>query len=109
MFRWHVALRGDQVLSKSAKDKLFKPHVPEEESGDSYYGYGWVVSPTDEGRIVWHDGGNGWSLGVMARFPDQDAMVFWVSNHAYKDGEWNLENLERKLTLGIAERVLDDG
>ena len=109
MFRWHVALRGDEVLSKSAKDKLFKPHVPEEEGGDSYYGYGWVVSPTDEGRIVWHDGGNGWSLGVMARFPDQDAMVFWVSNHAYKDGEWNLENLERNLTLGIAERVLDDG
>src|ERR671910_1235064 len=109
MFRWHVALRGDEVLSKSAKDKLFKPHVPEEKSGDSYYGYGWVVSRTDEGRIVWHDGGNGWSLGIMARFPDQDAMVFWVSNHAYKDGEWNLENLERKLTLGIAERVLNDG
>lgn len=108
MFRWHVALRGEEILSKSAKDKMFKPHVPEEEGGDSYYGYGWVVSPTDEGRIVWHDGGNGWSLGIMARFPDQDAMVFWVSNHAYKDGEWNLENLERKLTLGIAERVLDD-
>jgi CubicO group peptidase (beta-lactamase class C family) len=108
MFRWHVALRGDQVLSKSAKDKLFKPHVPEEEGGGSYYGYGWVVSPTDEGRIVWHDGGNGWSLGVMARFPDQGAMVFWVSNHAYKDGEWNLEDLEQELTLGIAKRVLDD-
>ena len=108
MFRWHLALRGDEVLSKSAKDKLFKPHVPEEEGGDSYYGYGWVVSPTDEGRIVWHDGGNGWSLGIMARFPDQDAMVFWVSNHAYKDGEWNLENLQKKLTLGIAKRVLDD-
>jgi CubicO group peptidase (beta-lactamase class C family) len=108
MYRWHVALRGDQVLSKSAKDKLFKPHVPEEEGGDSYYGYGWVVSPTDEGRIVWHDGGNGWSLGIMARFPDQGAMVFWVSNHAYKDGEWNLEDLEQELTLGIAKRVLDD-
>jgi CubicO group peptidase (beta-lactamase class C family) len=108
MFRWHVALRGDEVLSKSAKDKLFKPHVPEEEGGDSYYGYGWVVSPTDEGRIVWHDGGNGWSLGIMARFPDQGAMVFWVSNHAYKDGEWNLEDLEQELTLGIAKRVLDD-
>jgi CubicO group peptidase (beta-lactamase class C family) len=109
MFRWHAALEGDEVLSKSAKDKMFEPHVPEEEGGDSYYGYGWVVSPTDEGRIVWHDGGNGWSLGVMARFPDQDAMVFWVSNHAYKDGEWNLENVEQELTLGIAERVLDHG
>src|ERR687896_1294009 len=109
MFRWHVALRGEEILSKSAKDKMFKPHVLEEEGGDSYYGYGWVVSPTDEGRIVWHDGGNGWSLGVMARFPDPDAMVFWVSNHAYKDGEWNLENLEQELTLGIAKRVLEDG
>ena len=108
MFRWHVALRGEEILSKSAKDKMFKPHVPEEEGGDSYYGYGWVVSPTDEGRIVWHNGGNGWSFGVMARFPDQDTMVFWVSNHAYKCGEWNLENLQKKLTLGIAERVLDD-
>src|ERR687894_3098926 len=108
MFRLHVALRGEEVLSKSAKDKMFKPHVPEEEGGESYYGYGWGVSPADEGRIVWHDGGNGWSLGVIARFPDQDTMVFWVSNHAYKRGEWNLENLEQKLTLGIAERVLDD-
>ena len=109
MFRWHAALEGDEVLSESAKDKMFEPYVPEEEGGDSYYGYGWVVSPTDEGRIVWHDGGNGWSLGVMARFPNQDVMVFWVSNHAYKDGEWNLENLEQRLTLGIAERVLDNG
>jgi CubicO group peptidase (beta-lactamase class C family) len=69
--------------------------VPEEEGGDSYYGYGWVVSPTDEGRIVWHNGGNGWSFGVLARFPDQDTMVFWVSNRAYKCGEWNLENLQK--------------
>ena len=108
MFRWHAALEGDEVLSKSAKDKMFEPHVPEEEGGDSYYGYGWVVSPTEEGRIVWHDGGNGWSFGVMARFPDQDTVVFWVSNHAYKCGEWNLEKQEQELTLGIAERVLDD-
>ena len=108
MFRWHAALRGDEVLSKSAKDKMFEPHVPEEEGGDSYYGYGWVVSPTDEGQVLWHDGGNGWSLGVLAWFPDRGVMVFWISNHAYKNGEWNLENLEESLTLGIAERVLDD-
>ena len=108
MFRWHAALRGDKVLSKSAKDKMFESHVPEEEGGDTYYGYGWVVSTTDDGRIVWHDGGNGWSLGIVARFVDQGVMVFWVSNQAYKDGEWNLEELEQELTLGIAERVLDD-
>src|SRR3712207_7537688 len=52
--------------------RSFKPHVPEEEGGDSYYGYGWVVSPADEGRILWHDGGNGWSLGVLARFRSEE-------------------------------------
>jgi hypothetical protein len=87
---------------------MFEPHVLEEEGGESYYGYGWVVSSTEEGRIVWHNGGNGWSFGVLARIPDQDVMVFWVSNHAYKCGEWNLENLGQRLTLGIAERVPDD-
>src|ERR671910_373512 len=108
MFRWHVALRGEEMLSKSAKDKMFKPHVPEEEGGDSYYGYGWGGSPADEGRILWHDGGNRGAPRVFGRVSKQKAVVFWVSNHAYKDGEWNLEKQEQELTLGIAERVLDD-
>jgi len=36
MFRWHLALEGDEVLNNSAKDKLFKPRVSEEEGGDTY-------------------------------------------------------------------------
>jgi CubicO group peptidase (beta-lactamase class C family) len=110
MFRWHLALRGERILSKRAKRKLFSPHVPETEAGDSYYGYGWVVVRTGEqGRVAWHNGGNGWSFGMFARLLDRDVMVFWVSNQAYRKRKWNLERLEPKLTWGIAERIRGAG
>jgi hypothetical protein len=32
-------------------------------------------------------------------------MVFWISNHAYKKGEWNLEKLDGEFTLGIADLI----
>lgn len=109
MFRWHRALTGGRILSPRAKRKLFKPYVLIEGGGDrkaAYYGYGWGVIPrTPYGRVVEHDGGNDWSFGDFARFLDAGVMVFWISNHAYKDGEWNLEELNGKLTPGIADRI----
>ncbi|MGW6056762.1 serine hydrolase domain-containing protein [Streptomyces sp. NPDC055189] len=104
MFRWHRALTGDSVLSAAAKRKLFAPQVrvPELEGA---YGYGWVVVDSKDGRVAWHDGGNDWSLAMAAEFRRDGIMVFWVSNHAYQKGKWNLEDDHLKLTRGIAERV----
>jgi CubicO group peptidase (beta-lactamase class C family) len=108
MFRWHLALRGDDVLSSQAKEKLFTPYVREGANATTSYGYGWVVSRSEPyGKVVWHDGGNGWSLSVVARLLDEDAFVFWTSNHAYQRGEWNLGTEIRKLTLGLADRAID--
>jgi CubicO group peptidase (beta-lactamase class C family) len=108
MYGWHVALRGDEVLSRQAKQKLFTPYVPESPGGTTSYGYGWVVSQGDPyGKVVWHDGGNGWSLSMVARLLDQDVLVFWTSNHAYQRGQWNLEDGMQRLTLGLADRALD--
>jgi CubicO group peptidase (beta-lactamase class C family) len=109
MFRWHLALEGDEVLSEPAKDKLFKAHVLEEPGGDSYYGYGWVVVRSDDyGKVVWHNGGNGWSFGVLTRLLDEGVMVFWITNR-YKDADagWNLYRLDPRLTDGVAKRVRD--
>jgi CubicO group peptidase (beta-lactamase class C family) len=107
MFRWHVALQGDEVLDHRAKAKMFKPHVLEQPGGDSHYGYGWVVSEPDGfGRVVWHNGGNRWSYGELTRLLDPRAMVFWVTNR-YKGraGRWNFERLGPKLTRGVADRL----
>jgi CubicO group peptidase (beta-lactamase class C family) len=107
MFRWHLALEGEEVLGRDAKRKLFEPYVLEFEGGDSYYGYGWVVQRSDEyGRFAWHDGGNAWSFGMITRLLDADVMVFWITN-AYRDEEagWNLARLEPALTRGVVDRV----
>ncbi|MFI0404502.1 serine hydrolase domain-containing protein [Actinomadura sp. 3N508] len=110
MFRWHRALEGDRVLSVRAKRAMFKPHVlVGERDGDRfYYGYGWGVVRTGDGRrAVEHDGGNDWSFGEFARFPDHRTMVFWITNHAYREGKWNLQEQNRELTLGIEKRARD--
>ncbi|HYH62904.1 MAG TPA: serine hydrolase domain-containing protein [Solirubrobacterales bacterium] len=107
MFRWHLALEGDEVLDEASKDLLFEPHVLEEEGGDSYYGYGWAILPeTKVGTIATHDGGNGWSFGIVTRILDNGTTVFWVTN-GYKDSKagWNLYRLAQKITEGLAVRV----
>lgn len=108
MFRWHRALEGDTILSRRAKRKMFTPHVRESDQGgiEHYYGYGWGILPkTDDGRLAAHTGGNDWSFGVLARFLDRRVAIFWVTNHAYQDRRWNLEDLAWKLSLGIARRA----
>jgi CubicO group peptidase (beta-lactamase class C family) len=107
MFRWHLALEGDEVLDQRAQEKLFEPYVLEEAGGDTRYAYGWVISqPGGLGRVAWHDGGNGWSFGVLMRLLDKGAMVFWVTNrYENKDKRWNLSRLGRRLTEGVVDRA----
>jgi CubicO group peptidase (beta-lactamase class C family) len=104
MFRWHRALEGDMVLDRRSKRELFQPRVLEEPGGDSYYGYGWVIFETDEGRTGWHNGGNGLSYGELARLLDDRVMVFWITNR-YRGEGWNFERFGSELTEGVAERV----
>ena len=102
---WHLALEGVSILDQRSKRMMFESHVPENPKGTSHYGYGWVLSPTDYGRLAWHDGGNAWSLGVVARFLEKDSLVFWISNHASMSGDdgWDLRKIEEPLTLGLAK------
>ena len=108
MFRWHRALEGEQVLDARAKQELFEPRVLEEPGGGTYYGYGWVVQDSDDGRILWHNGGNGWSYGEIARAPDAGAMVFWATNqYRSTTGDWNFESLSPAITGGVLKRLLE--
>ncbi|ULR48124.1 serine hydrolase domain-containing protein [Streptomyces deccanensis] len=108
MFRWHRALLGDEILPARARDKLFEPRTAEPES-ENWYGYGWSLRDTPAGRLAWHDGGNDWSLGLLSRSLRDGVLVFWISNHAYRDGRWNLEDQAEALTVGIADRVRAEG
>jgi CubicO group peptidase (beta-lactamase class C family) len=105
LFRWQRALSGDRVLSARARRKLFAPRVAMPGPDGERYAYGWVVRGTGAGPVAWHDGGNGWSLAVLARSLHDGTSVFWVSNDAYRKGSWNLEDRQERLTLGILCRT----
>ncbi len=74
MFRWHLALKGDAVLSDAAKAKLFKPALND-------YACGWDVIKSPRGLLHAHDGGN--TLGVGAdikRFIDAGVFIMSFCN-----------------------------
>ena len=108
MLRWHLALEGDAVLDEASKRRLFHPYVREGPGADTHYGYGWVIDRRPNlGRFAWHDGGNGWSFGIVTRLLEEDAMVFWVTNRYRNDRRgWDLTRLASRLTVGVLERAL---
>jgi CubicO group peptidase (beta-lactamase class C family) len=106
MLRWHRALLGDTVLSAETKRELFAPRM-QIAPGDSV-AYGWDIFTSPLGPVAAHNGGNGWSFGVLARVLDDGTFVFWVSNHARQAGRWNLERRETRLTFGLAVRATRD-
>ncbi len=81
MYRWHLALEGDKILSKAAKEKYFKPYVPEGPEGQSYYAYGWAIFETPrKTRLVAHNGGNGVFAADFRRYVDENVVIYAASN-----------------------------
>ena len=77
MYRWHLALGGDEVLSAGAKTKLFTPALKN-------YAYGWDVLETEHGTLIAHDGGS--SLGNSAefiRYVDAGVTIVIFANQSY--------------------------
>jgi CubicO group peptidase (beta-lactamase class C family) len=84
LLRWHHALLGETILSANAKRKLYHPVLRENESGDSYYAYGWDVSVTETGSIrYWHNGTNRVFYADFLRYPDDEVVIIMLCNNAH--------------------------
>lgn len=92
LYRWHLALEDDRVLSAKSRERFMAPHVPENAEGSSHYGYGWAVTPTARGtRLVWHNGGNGFFFADFRRYMDERVVVIFLTNESVH------ERVERSL------------
>jgi len=81
MYKWHLALAGDAILSKEAKKKYFTPYVPEGLRAQSFYAYGWAVFTTPrKTRLIAHSGSNGIFAADFRRYVDENVVVFAASN-----------------------------
>jgi CubicO group peptidase (beta-lactamase class C family) len=81
MVRWSRALQEGRVLSPSSLEACWAPHVDEGE-GESFYGYGWVVTEIGGERVVTHNGGNGIFFADMAIVPGRELTAILMTNVA---------------------------
>ena len=100
LFKWHLALKGDEILSQEAKAKYYGKHIEEIPGEDSYYGYGWVIIPTGDGTdLVTHNGGNGIFFADFWRLFDEELTIIMMTNKA--------TNYTEDLCVRIARTLLN--
>jgi len=82
MYKWHLALEGEEILSKEAKKKYYTPHILEGPGADTHYGYGWVVAASSRGtKVYMHNGGNPYFANDCYRYVEDDVFVYITSNN----------------------------
>ena len=102
LFKWQRALKGEAVLSTSAKTKLFHPHVREEPDSDSFYGYGWTISQTSRGtKVMKHNGSNAIFYADFRWYVGEDILLVIASNQTAHMALFNQSE--------IVEAVLGEG
>jgi hypothetical protein len=68
MLVWDRALRGDRILSKKAKERMY-------EVGQNGYACGWFVDKSMGGTIYRHSGRVGVTSTAYLRWIDEDIVV----------------------------------
>lgn len=82
LYRWHLALKNNLVLSEEAKRKLHTP--PHINSGDKYYGYGWLIKKNEAGiTAMYHTGGNPYFFSLFHHDISNDLLLLFATN------DWN--------------------
>ena len=81
LYKWHVALKNNVVLTSKTRETQETPYVAENDNMTSYYGYGWAISKSDrDSKIVAHNGSNGLYFADFVRFIDDDVVVIYITN-----------------------------
>lgn len=77
MYKWHLALLEDKILSAQAKKKMFTPYL-------NGYGYGWDVLEREMGWLIQHDGGSMLgSSSEMRRYIDAKVVTILFCNQSF--------------------------
>ena len=96
LYRYHLALEGEEILSAEAKRKFYAPFLDN-------YALGWEVAQTDNGLLVQHSGGGSFGSSdraIFRRYLD-DRTVIVVLGHQTFEGQ----SMTRQVTTRIAELV----
>ncbi|HVT15316.1 MAG TPA: serine hydrolase domain-containing protein [Thermoanaerobaculia bacterium] len=81
LYRWHLALAANSVLSAQANQKFVEPYVSEGRQAHARYAYGWSIADAPGGgRSISHVGGNGIFESDFRRYVDAGVVIVMSSN-----------------------------
>lgn len=82
MYRWDQALYTTKLVSQATLNLIFTPYVNATLFPGSSYGYGWFITqaPTQDHRLIWHDGVIDGFRNYIGRAVDDDVTVIILSN-----------------------------
>lgn len=81
LYKWHIALKNNDVLTAKTNETQETPYVAENENMTSLYAYGWAISTTDKNtKIVTHNGSNGIYFADFIRFIDDEVVIIYLTN-----------------------------
>lgn len=98
LLSWHRALKNNSIVSKSAIEEAYNPHILV--SGSKYsdyqnrpytsYGLGFFIDTTPNYPMkIYHTGDNGGYQSYLAYFPEKDVSVIILENRNDND-RWSL-------------------
>lgn len=73
LYRWHMALEGNSILSQAQKERAFSPVR-------NNYGYGWDIDSLEGKRRLSHGGGIPGFIVKISRIPEDDICIILLSN-----------------------------
>lgn len=124
LYLWDQALYGNQLLKKENMVLLFTKHIP---SGESYYGYGWVIGEIPLGNTgerietIGHGGGiNGFNTQITRISSDKSFIVLLNNTGGAPLGEMtnaiaailydkSYDFPKRSVAYSLADRMGRDG
>ena len=98
LYKWHLSLNDNKVLTATTRDIQEAPYVAENLESTSHYAYGWAIFRSSRGtKIVAHDGSNGIYYANLIRFVDEDVVIITLSNlimgYDSENVAWEISNM----------------
>jgi len=104
LFKFHLAMQGNTILSQKTKKKSYSGHVKIGE--DAMMGYGWGIRNTDHGKRVSHGGANDFGFQAMfIRYLDEDVVII-ITTNAGRAG--NIRNLQSEIDSLVFKNMQND-
>jgi CubicO group peptidase (beta-lactamase class C family) len=104
LFKFHLAMQGNTILSQKTKKKSYTGHVKAGE--DVLMGYGWGIRSAQHGKRVSHGGANDFGFQAMfIRYLDEDVVIV-ITTNAGRAG--NIRNLQSEIDSLVFENKQND-